>query len=627
MTNKRIFTLVITVFAVIGLASVAFAANNVTMSSDKPNIPYSECEQGGAITMSMDDGTTLHEGDVIALTLSNGVTVCGDIDYYLELADEGDEDLTASDTEPIIATTTGATIGIETDSGAIADGNPIVAYNGSNYDVGFWVRASDGSRFVTITMAKRNITAGSSQLNVVSADATEANGWYTATFAKAADGDQLIIKLFDQKDNVGWFFEEDDPVDAPNVYDDDIADAGDEGDNVLCIDTLTSNYTGDYVYAIPSSTPADDPYQLTFFGDYIIAQLISAVVYDIAPSCKDEICLYVAIESGVDQEGEVIPATGEFDFGNYDIGTCTDAEQDRWVSTGYCDLSVTGDADKYGNGILFSKEGDTFESGDQFRVTMTVRVGTEADEDEAVFDNVTVTSYWTSANEAANCSCAAADLTTAPTQATGVGFGWTAADDETSIKADFTVTADEEDYGAILFDLPQINLGIEEVAAGQKVYLDVEIAKLPCGSVKTVTICLAELIADCPTLAAVSVAIDGIAFIGDRELTNVLHGYLGRIPGTTIGSSLTYPYAPAINDLGFFTGLVINNMGSSDVDLTITVFDNSGGSAVYTTTLNSGLQFVDTLDNMADSLVDGTPALNRDQSAYVTVTAAAAVAE
>lgn len=611
MTMKRLFTLAVTFFAIIGLASVAFAANKVTMSSDKPNIPYSECEEGGAVTLSMDDGTSIHEGDVITLTLSNKVTVCGNIDLYLELADDGGEALGSNVNNPVVTTDGAGILDVVFQAVDVADG---VALNDGvdDYDLGLRIQASDGSRFINLTLVKRNLTTNA--LTVNPADDTH------ITFIAADSSAELIIKLFDQKTNMIW----EPAVDAngvvidPNVYADFITDfPGDEGDNVMCIDTATDNFTGDYVYAVPSSSPTSNPYQLSFFGDYIIAQMVSAVTYDVAPSCKDEICRYVAIESGVDQEGKVIPADGVFDFGDYDTADCTYSMEDRWNSDGYCDLLVNGDNRKYGNGILFSKDGDTFSNGDQFRVTMTVRVGTTADPDEVEFNNNAVGKYWTTSNEQGNCSCSADDISAQA--AVGI-FGWTGTD-QTEMQADFTVTAAEEDYGAILFDLPQINLGIDDVVAGQKVYLDVTVAKLPCGAVKSVTICLAELIADCPSLTVSAVAIDGIAFIGDRQLTNVLHGYLGRLPGTVIGSTLTYPFVPGIDDPGFFTGLVINNMSTSDADLTITVFDKNGGSAVYSTTLNAGLQFVKTLDDMEGSLVDGTPALNRDQSGYVTVSA------
>jgi hypothetical protein len=543
MTMKRILTWAVTVFAVMGLASVAFAANTVTMSSDKPNIPYSECEQGGAVTLSMDDGTIMHEGDVLRLTLTNNVTVCGNIDYYLRLNTLGNLVL-ATGNEPVISTTAGGII-------QVADGGVnfgaaaalVSATDGFTYDVGFWVRATDGSRFITLTLAKRALIDNLAVpvVPTVTADITHP---FTIEFQAFLPADQMIVKLFDEKNSAAWFFEEADPVAAPNVYDDPITDAGDEGDNVLCIDTATQNFTGAYVYAVPSSQPIDNAYQLTFFGDYIIAQMVSAVAYNVEPACKDDICQLLAIEQGLDQDGEVIDATGIFDFGNYDAGVCGDPTEDRWTSVGLCGSPTLG------NGILFSKTGDTFNNGDEFRVTMTVRVGATADPLEAIFSNNALANYWTTSNEQGNCSCSA---TSVVAQATGVGFAWSGVADQTEIQADFLITPTEDGFGAILFDLPQIDVDVENVAAGQRVYLDVTIRKLPCGIVKSETICLAELIADCPA-AAGAVTIDGIAFIGDRQLTNVLHGYLGRMGNIVPTTNLTFPYVPAINDPGFFYG-------------------------------------------------------------------------
>jgi hypothetical protein len=316
----------------------------------------------------------------------------------------------------------------------------------------------------------------------------------------------------------------------------------------------------------------------------------------------------------LDQDGEVIDATGIFDFGNYDAGVCGDPTEDRWTSVGLCGSPTLG------NGILFSKTGDTFNNGDEFRVTMTVRVGATADPLEAIFSNNAVANYWTTSNEQGNCSCSA---TSVVAQATGVGFAWSGVADQTEIQADFLITPTEDGFGAILFDLPQIDVDVENVAAGQRVYLDVTIEKLPCGIVKSETICLAELIADCPA-AAGAVTIDGIAFIGDRQLTNVLHGYLGRMGNIVPTTNLTFPYVPAINDPGFFTGLVINNTSTSDADLMITVTDNAGGSASYSTSLNAGLQWVNTLDSIEGSLVDGATPLNKELSGYVNVAATVA---
>jgi hypothetical protein len=74
----------------------------------------------------------------------------------------------------------------------------------------------------------------------------------------------------------------------------------------------------------------------------------------------------------------------------------------------------------------------------------------------------------------------------------------------------------------------------------------------------------------------------------------------------------------------FFTGLVINNTSTSDADLMITVTDNAGGSASYSTSLNAGLQWVNTLDSIEGSLVDGATPLNKELSGYVNVAATVA---
>lgn len=609
MRKATVFTVLVTFMAVLGMAGLAFAANSVTLQSDKPITPKSACGQAGSISMVADNLTIIHEGDVIQFLLDDGATVCGNIDFYLELADEGEESDFANTLAPVQAT--GGVNDLFDVTFAGTDFGPGIALTdaGSVYSVGFRVQASDGSRFINMTLARRHDNIGT--VSVVSTANT------TIQYVGNSAENLLTIKLFDGNDLAAYFFEPADRTNAPTVYDDDIADAGDEADNILCTNTL--NFNSSLLHAIPDSNPTDNQFQINFLGDYIIQQLVSSQDFKIEAACKDDICQLVAINSGVDQAGNDIPATGNFDFGDYDTGSCS-AVADRWTSTGYCTSTLIG------NGLKIYKDGDTFDTGDQYRVTMTVRAGGSADATKALFTAAAPDqAFWTSDNEADNCDCDSAGLTTTAAASTAwVAYGGTNLNDLTAIRGTYTVADAQNTMNTILLDLANVQLDLDNVAAGEKVYIDVTFEKLPCGAVATETICIAELTSSCPTTAAVT--IDGIAFIGDRSLTNVLHGYLGRLYGCSATSSITFPYAPGIDDAGFFTGMGISNTSTVAVNLSFALRDSAAGTATYapTDSLAAGAMWVNTLDAISADLVDGTTPLDTTLPILVTVSAVSA---
>jgi hypothetical protein len=617
MRKKTVFTVLVSILAVFFMAGFAMAANSVTIQSDKPIVARSDCGQAGSISALMDINTVLHEGDVIRFLLQDNATVCGAIDYFLEIADVGNEVIANGANDPIQTSANAAgsdflifSSGARVGAAAIVSNGATTA--GSNVDVGFLVQAADNGTTITLTLAVRDQAN-----NEVAVDSTSD---LTVSYTPANADDVLTIKLFDGNNNVNFFWEPADRVLFPAIYDEAITAATDVSDNVLCIDS--TSVTQALVYAIPESRPVDNQYQLNFLGDYIVAQLVTAVTYEIDTACKDDICNLVNIGLAVDQQGDPIPATGTIDFGTYSTAAAAASAVDRWSSVNYCVGNTIG------NGILIYKDGDTFESGDIFQVTLTVRVGATADVDEIVFDNTGVTDYWTSNNASANCDTDANPLTTVATAAPAWAFSGTAPDTNTQLTATYSVTAAEAGMNAIMLDLPTTTMDLVEVAAGQKVYVDVTLQKLPCGgAIASGTICIAELVDGCP--AAGTTTIDGIAFVGDRMLSDVLHGYLGRTyagTGNGANASLFFPYAPALADATFFTGLAVAVTGSNDVILTVTFQDALGGTATYTTptAVASGTQWVQVLDSLTSDLVDGATALDTTQTVTVNVAATAA---
>jgi hypothetical protein len=629
MRNKTLFIILVSLFAVFTMVGTSMAANSVTMLSDKPIIPKSECGHGGNISLLFDADTIMHEGDVIRFLLSADTAVCGNINYFLSMADEGDETILNATDDPIQSTSAGGDFTIFSNGTQVAGAAAIIsnsaagtlATEDSEVEVGFLVQATNGSRYITLTLGVRDLSGPAGQAGQVF---TQSSSDLTVTYNPTNPDDELTIKLFDggsknNADGIADFWEKD----VDGLYLDDIADLEDYADNVLCIDT--SSFTGSQVYAIPESRPAnsDNTYQLSFLGDYIIAQIVEGVTYTIEQACKDEICNLFDIGLSVNQAGEEIADTGDFDFGNYGAGTPT---ADRWVSENYC----TGPT--YGNGIIFYSE-DSFAEGEEYEITLTVRTGSTANPDVTYWLGATPeATYYTNSNSESNCDVDAPALV-----ASGAG-GWNylvdatraSGFDESVQTGTYTITAAETVNNAIMIDLDDVRLDLTEVSAGEKVYVDVSVVKLPCGgAIQSATICLAELVDGCPGPVFTGTNyIDGICFIGDRMLADVMHGYLARTNTTTdnTSSAVFFPYAPALNDDTFFTGIAITAIGTNDVNLTVTITDSAGGSASYTTTtpVPAGGQMVFTLDSLIDDLVDGTTPLDLDENCSVRITAAAA---
>jgi hypothetical protein len=635
MKNKlmKVLLTLVTVFA---MTTAAYAANTITFKSDKPLMPDSTCGEAGAITLQFDDNTIIHEGDVIRFALSNGVTVCGNLDYYMVLADDGIE--TLSDTNsPVSSTNESATITVTIGADTHTNGSDILD-DTSQWDVGFRVQASDNSRYITLTLGRRVIET-----------TNEDNFRFTTEYANTSrdmsikftcvDDEQAIVKLFhgllaynfaelSEKtvpagvDTAEVYWEKTAGATIPLIYDNN--ELNDLKDNTLCVDTATNDYAGDYVYAIPTSEPfgGDSTYQQTFLGDYIVAQLIAQMEYVVEPSCKDDICNYIPTVGGVNQDNEEVPADGNFDFGTYSTSSADSTSiVDRWSSTGYC--SSVGNT--IGNGLKFYLSGDTFQENDQFRFTFTIRVGSSEDSDMVVWDAAAPSqALLTAYNSSSNCDSDADPLNTtlrAADMSNGAWGVWGGDDNTemTAFRGTVTIQADETTFGAVLFDLPSATIDLDNASAGQKVYVDVVVEKLPCGTIVNETICLGELIADCPATAG-SAKIDGIAFIGDRALTNVLHGYLGRVAANNPSTTLGFPYAPSLDDADFFTGIAITNIGGAAGTVTFTLTDAAGGTATWDGgSLAAGNQLVTTLDAIKDSLVNGTTALDTTKTVYISV--------
>lgn len=619
MGIKKNFKLCFAVIAMVCLAQVAFAANVVDVNMNKKIVPRSSCEQAGSIALSFDDQTIMHEGDQINFLLNNNATVCGNVDFYLKLTDTnkgvgGGNDATGigDDANQPVRTTQGNNdnfivtfngVAQADDSGIFTDTN---YGDGSKVDFGFRVQATDGSQFVYMTLGWRALAALTNPTKAIYTFTADSSSSNTIKYNMDPNNQasKLIVQFFDEATNSMYLWEEANGSSAPNVYDDDIGDAGDEADNVLCLN-LSNTGSATTVSAIPESKPLNSNYQLTFVGDYIITQIVSTVSYKVEAACKDNTCLEVAVVSGVDQELNSVAASGQFDFGDYTSGTCTDATADRWTSSGYCNSS----SGALGNGILFYKDGSSFDQNDEFRVTMTLLVGTTQDYNYARFSATDVESaFYTGGSKSssnANCSCSMTGISSSTSgasvtyvQAGGNNWNWynpssVATKNQTSKTAVFQINSEAQAAkGGILIDLDPVQLGIGKVSVGEKVYLNVNVQKLPCGTVASANICLAELISTCTDPASLA--------------------------------QLTFPFVtPASPDTSvdpFWSGICITNTSSDSVTVQLVFYDTEGGMGTFTDTLAAQGMIRTTFGAMvADTTkwTDGTTALNPQKYAFM----------
>ncbi|MCK4466807.1 MAG: hypothetical protein KAU60_00485, partial [Desulfobacterales bacterium] len=270
MRRKGIFTLFIAVFSIVAFAGMAFAAQNVFLKTTVPDIPKSLCYQAGTDTWELDDNTVLTNGDVIKFSLMNKTTICRTFDYYLRLHDG-----TAASCPTFFASGAGDPV-TATDPGAGADtlnlGGGLALH-----DYGLLVQGVKGAQTFTMTVVDRVIATGI----LSSANA------FTLTFVAIADpNDVMIVKFFDEKFLTPYFWQEN--AATPLVvgdYLDDSAMTFVATDNAICIDTLTQDFTGEYVEATPDSIPAAAGIPLAFSGDYRIAHIVAIEQTELS-TCK-----------------------------------------------------------------------------------------------------------------------------------------------------------------------------------------------------------------------------------------------------------------------------------------------------------------------------------------------------
>jgi hypothetical protein len=567
MKKTKFFTLWVTMLSVLALTGTAFAAGAVSIQTTVPNIPKSVCEQAGTITMSADNATAIHEGDVVEYTLNNNVTVCKEINFFLALADEDGEAISTTTTDPVHATGPNNVFTIAAFGGgySIGVGNELLGPDADEWELGFRVRAGEGDQIVTLTFGRRmvvdNGAVGPRAVGEFVA-LIDGDGFDLLFDTAAGDvSDLLNLKLFDKKTTAGFFYEPSDPDNFPNVYDEGI----EQDDNVLCIDTLTANFTGEYVYSTPDSKPLDVAYKWSFNINPQIAHILAAQNYAVGYPCKHD-CPQVAIDVAYDQYGNPIDPPTQYDPGDFDPGVC--AVTNRWDSVHTCDESE-------GVGVLAYNASANLSSGTEYFMTLEILVNGETSTD-AVWSGAGATAYWTDDDDLGNCRC------TDPAPA-AIGEGWTLSAVDTLLTS--TNFISDGSTNAVMVDLPPVDIDYEDLNPGDEITVLVSFMKFPCGTLVEDEICIGRIVSECPSVASDCY-------------------------------KLTFPYAVGAADVSWWGGVAVTNLTDVAGDVTITFYDMNGGNATYTTTIGAHNQSVFTLSSIEGDLVMGTPALNTAVGGY-----------
>jgi hypothetical protein len=511
-------------------ANWAMAGNNVQLQTDVPDIPKSSCDQAGNIVMLFESGAKLEEGDTITFSLSNNVTVCKAIDFFLRLADTGSEQLLNDTSYPVYDTSGTASVGDwlytrDSDTNALYS---TLTDGGSQFDVGFKIYAPVGSQTITLTLGRR-IASGTGIGQFYSGNMPgSTNGKFSLTYQPDENDNKMVIRLFDQKTVAPFFLKENSPLVSGTQYTDAFLSTDDHM-NALCINTSSTAFTAEYVFSTPKSTVANDAYKLSFTGDYYVAHITTGDSYSLGLICKDE-CPTVSIGTSTDQWGNVTTPSGTFDPGNYISGVTS---SERWYSSGTCTLA-------YGNGIRLSRSGANFQNSTKYAVTCQIYINGSAANASTI--------YWDSANTGGGAymgtssdsgKCAAAGTA----WSTAASTGWVR-DSSDLTKTTTTVTAGAA-HDSFMLDLPEIDYVYTNLKAGDEIQVMVTFGKYPCGAGTSTTVCLAKIVSSCPTSSTYE---------------------------------LIFPFAKNKLDPSFWTALGVMNLSSATATVTINLYDATGGS-------------------------------------------------
>lgn len=585
MLNCKKLCYLFTVLFIIGFAGSAYAAFELTASTDVKVMTSATCNQAGSYTMSAADGLKIREGDVITFSLTQNVTVCDALDYFLVLCDNSSAMLVNDVSYPVYSN----------DNESLQDAlimsggdNAFLVGQNSNYAFGLHITASTGSGTISATAKRCDVVTGYMGKTDATGTLVTSNSMvmeYDSSDGGSADS-KLYISLFDEKSNSiatvaannaegTAFFRQKGTVSSNTTqYGKLYVSAIAAEDNALCIDTVTGSPTfvdNEYVEATPSSNPTQETYRLNFTGTYRIAKVSGSTSMTIAAVGKGA-CPEISTYAQVDQDGNAIAPATTFATGTFSTGTCGSGIDSRWSSAS---SNICQETDK-GRGIIITNS-TAFATNDKWAISATLVKKASGSDTYAATSHawfktgvVTVADWYTTSTNAANTSCTSgtptaimpvgdttwsglttSSFTVVPPDGTTSYVGYhtiaTGAAGNDWIDVGSTYTA----FNSLMLDLPAVYIDYNNLAVGDTIGLTVSVSKYPCGVLKSETVCLGTVTATkCPTFGS--------------------------------ACTLTYSYLVSPSNVGFWSGLALTNLGSVAGTATMVFTDAAGTAATVT---------------------------------------------
>lgn len=573
---KKTFSIFIAVAMIFGAVGLASAATSVSVTLTSPTITEATgaCEKAGAVTFAFPAGSILTAGDWWYMDLPSGATLCKPIDYLI-VSDGVDEAANTyvgvSSTDPTTVYFKNAAAGITTLSygtgAGKTDAGPIsIEFNGAVPGFGvvpsagskfaFHVVGVQGSRRVTIYLAGDAATVAAAGTLTVQPDNTMKikildGGQYNTTNADASDT-RIITDI-----NKTMFS----TTDATTK-------------STTGIYAMFGQHTGDAL------TPPD---HIEVVGSFPAANKVPFVENTLCVSAPGVGNLFVSFASKNDKftftGDSQIAHTGS--AASFTLSTCvgktasTDTIKISEQSSCQFDYETAGTGGAVNNycpthaaGMIYLTSSSTFgELDDLFDIqfqSMTTGV---------YFSGTAAIKGWTSAQD--QCQVAGAAVATTNDYCSGTSCFNSGAttlaypDNSCTItdlkKIDIVKTtggtiANVFNYKTLGFNFSNFVYDNSVVTSGTEVTLKVILSKYPCGTIFSDTVTIGSFVSSCTQAVATT--------------TNLL-----------------FPYLPGTKYAGWWSGYVITNGSTTAGTAALTLIDENGNMATYTTPSIAGGKF------------------------------------
>jgi hypothetical protein len=603
---KKTFSMILAVAMVLGVACVAGAATTVSVTLTSPTITGSTaagtCEKAGAVTFSFPAGSILTAGDWWYMDLPTGVTLCKPIDYLI--VSDG-VNMGTPNAYVGVSASSPTTVWFNNDAlaitdlksdaagggGSVTDAGPLsVSYNGIIANLGQGVVASAGSKFafrvvgaqgshrVTIYLAgdDATVTGGGTLTvqpdNVLNIKILDGNQYNT----KNADGsDTRIITDIDKKTYDSTDTSKKNTAGTGNytMYGQSTADgvAVDHNENIGSFPVATKNpFDGNTLCVSAPGLKsnlnvsfASKQDKFTFTGDSQIAHVGAAAEYTLS-SC-------VGKTTNLDTIHISKQNSCTFDYE-------TDGKDDN--TNNYCKTHAAGK--------IYLTSSSTFgDLNDLFDIQFQSMT-------PGVYFSNTADIYGLTSNQKV-CEDQGTKVATTNDFCTGT----TCFDADNSIsfpdsscsvtdkkKIDIIKTTDGGidqvfNYNTLAFDFANFVYDNSVVSDGVEVKVKVTLSKYPCGNIFSDTISIGSFVSTC---------------------------------GTTAGATtLLFPYLPGSKYPGWWGGYVITNGSTTAGTADLTIIDENGNKATFTTPSIGPGKFYNATGITADMLTqDGGNSANVD---------------